>query len=51
MKKDIYVFILLAVIGFVGGCLGRLYWQPDQKPLIHKPQNADDMVHIVIQEQ
>ena len=47
-KKDIYILILLVVIGFVGGYLGRLYWQT--KPLIHEPQNADDMVHIVIQE-
>jgi len=49
-KKDIYILIVLVVIGFVGGYLGRLYWKSQTRPLIHEPQNADDMVHIVIQE-
>jgi len=49
-KRDIYILILLVVIGFVGGYFGRLYWKSPPKPLIHEPQNADDMVHIVIQE-
>lgn len=52
MKKNIYIFIIFVVIGFVGGYLGRLYLESAKphKPLIHEPQNADDMVHIVIQE-
>lgn len=51
MKKNIYIFIILLVIGFVGGFLGTLYWKSTQphRPLIHEPQNADDMVHIIIE--
>ena len=51
MKKDTHIFIIFVVIGFVGGYLGRLYWESTQphRPLIHEPQNADDMVHIIIE--
>ena len=50
-KRDIYIFILVMAIGsFVGAFLGTLYFKSQPpKPLIHEPQNADDMVHIVIQ--
>ena len=49
--KDTHIFILLLVIGFVGGFLGKMYWESTQlhKPLIHEPINADDMVHIIIE--
>ena len=50
MKKNIRIFLVSVVIGFVGGCFWRLYWKSTQKPklLIEEPLDADDMVHIAI---
>ena len=52
MNRCIYILILPAMIGFIGGCLEQFPEEPPQKPesMTQEPWNADDMVHIVIQE-